>query len=514
MSSTPMTVPVCLQITAANGGSATSPNSKNNMQFSFDIFLMYTPQYGVNGTVYDLSVVTPGMWIGGGVAGYAWKIVSIGGIGTNGDGSTTITVEDVDNYNYLISGSNSYTSPPGNYIIFELNSNGVPVLQGLYNSYVDTSLAPLLPDIISRFANTSPNTQYIDIYQPNHTLLLGDPIWYNSSNITGQPYEKAMNSNAKYTIGVVSNTGVPDLNSFTFKVFGTYYSDVSSFFSETLTPSALSLAAISGVVPGSILYIDTTGTNQYTTTAPADSAIPIWIYLGLDPVTGKETGILMPFGGGAGGGGGGGGTADLSNILDADASDNILTKKISLNYASPTLTITGIGSRFLLQASHPNGSLISNFNFSTSATANAAAATITMSSKFGTTYNPGLFDISGNLLGTTTDTTGFQVVLNSKYTMANIPMIIGTVAYWQGSFLVYSQLKFGNTTGTTNSVQALLTPTLANLNTSTGPNKYGAPLTLSITGLSITSGAFGSARDISTSAPLKYAIQVYLEILN
>jgi len=124
-----------------------------------------------------------------------------------------------------------------------------------------------------------------------------------------------------------------------------------------------------------------------------------------------------------------------------------------------------------------------------------------MSPKFGTTYiakPPG------------TDSTGFSVILNANYTMANIPMIIGTAAYWSSSgTLIYSQLSFGSSVGTTNAIQAKVTATT----TLTTSPTYGSPLTLTISGLSITS-IFTSATNISNAAPLKYALQVYLEILN
>jgi hypothetical protein len=138
--------------------------------------------------------------------------------------------------------------------------------------------------------------------------------------------------------------------------------------------------------------------------------------------------------------------------------------------------------------------MISNFDFTN--------ATVKMSPKFGTSYiakPPGI------------DSTGFSVTLNPNYTMANIPMIIGTAAYWSNSgTLIYSQLSFGSSTGTTNAIQAKVTCTTS---VTTSPT-YGSPLTLTISGLSITSGVFGSASDISTGAPLNYALQVYLEILN
>ena len=503
--------PLCLQLTCINVSSL-APNNSNNV-YQIQVTLpgvgqTYYSQKFQQYLEYTCDDIKPGIWIAGSSAGFAWKVIQR--VSTNGPYDVTINIEDVDNFNVNIDNQNNafggapqLTSTAGLLVAFTVTNDGLPVFSPSYNLYTDSVLPQLAADILSRFNAQNPARQYIDVNQASHTLLIGDPIWYNPTDTTGQPYEKAIGTNAKYTFGIVSNTGVPDANSFTFKVFGTYYTDIGSFFSESITPSAVSLATIPGIVPGSILYIDTTGTNQYTLTAPTDTAIPIWIYLGLDPVTGKETGILMPFGGS---GSGGGGSADLSQIIDADPSGNILTKKITLNYSASKLTITGIGSTFLLKASHPNSA--ANFDFQN--------ANVIMSSNFGTTYIPRyVLDGSGNMSPTPTDGTGFTVILNQKYTMANIPMIVGTVAYWAGTFMIYSQLKFGSSTGTTNSAQALLIPSNPLTSTdSSGNLTYGAPLKLSIAGLSITSGALGSARNMSTTAPLNYAMQVYLEILN
>jgi hypothetical protein len=58
---------------------------------------------------------------------------------------------------------------------------------------------------------------------------------------------------------------------FTFKAFGTYYTDTSIFFGVSPISSYGD--------PGTLLYIDTSGARGYTTTPPTDYDIPIWVYL-------------------------------------------------------------------------------------------------------------------------------------------------------------------------------------------------------------------------------------------
>jgi hypothetical protein len=91
--------------------------------------------------------------------------------------------------------------------------------------------------------------------------------------------------------------------------------------------------------------------------------------------------------------------------------------------------------------------------------------------------------------------------------MLNLPMIIGTVAYWDNSCkkLVYLQVKFGNST-TTNSVRATIMPS-----TPLSSITYGAPLVLKIDGISANS--FSDVDNIS-SHPLNYAIVISLNLIN
>jgi hypothetical protein len=117
-----------------------------------------------------------------------------------------------------------------------------------------------------------------------------------------------------------------------------------------------------------------------------------------------------------------------------------------------------------------------NFNFST--------AVNTIPSEIGT-YTSGGADAST-----------FSITMNSTYYSlgANIPCILGGVAYYNGSTWLYYQLKFGNNTATAN-IRAQITSV--------------APTVIAVDG--ITTSAFASAANDPTSG---YACIIYLSFLN
>lgn len=106
------------------------------------------------------------------------------------------------------------------------------------------------------------------------------------------------------------------------------------------------------------------------------------------------------------------------------------------------------------------------------------------------------------------DSSGFSLTLNPSYNLANFPIIIGTLAYWDVSSnsMIYTQIKFGNS-NSTNAVRATVTRTSALFS-----NNFGGPLTLTVDG--ITSNAFTGVGNISDVNPLNYAIIIYLQIMN
>ena len=145
-----------------------------------------------------------------------------------------------------------------------------------------------------------------------------------------------------------------------------------------------------------------------------------------------------------------------------------------------------------------------NFNFSNDGLTPGAIGDI--SESFGSNYMPGIY-IDNVLTGTSTDTTGFSITLNPIYNMINIPIIMGTIAYWNGQKLNYMQIKFGNSSSS-NAVRAAIVPGPLD-----GSGNYGSPLQLRVDGIS--SNAFSGASNISESiAQLKYALIIYLEVMN
>jgi hypothetical protein len=112
---------------------------------------------------------------------------------------------------------------------------------------------------------------------------------------------------------------------------------------------------------------------------------------------------------------------------------------------------------------------------------------------------------SGFTSGTDTDT--FSIIMNSSYNMDNLPIITGTVAYWDNSAdkMFYMQMKFGNSS-TSNSVVMTIEPT-----TPLNPTGYGTPLKLTLSGITVNS--FSGVANIGAS-PLNYAIVIYLQLNN
>lgn len=274
--------PICLQFSCSSASSYGVNNGNTTFQATFDIksYQTYYDPINFNTLTYTAEDIKVGGWIGANIGGFAWKIIEIKSVTPD---SITVILEDEDNYNQFID-SQGYSGQPQtggySYVYFQLNSDGQPIFTPTMGVFSGSD-SQLVGDLIGRFSDRNPNRQYVDVYQPANTFTVGDPIWLNPS--TGN-YEISTNSNAKYTIGVVSTVGVPSSDWFSYKAFGTYYQDTSRFF------GGLSLSSYGP--KGTFLYIATSGSTKYTSTQPSDVAVPIWIYLGTDSVSGKELGIL------------------------------------------------------------------------------------------------------------------------------------------------------------------------------------------------------------------------------
>lgn len=138
-------------------------------------------------------------------------------------------------------------------------------------------------------------------------------------------------------------------------------------------------------------------------------------------------------------------------------------------------------------------------------------ATKSIPSRFGSGYQAGIY-VNNILTGTGTDTTGFSIMMAPTYNMLKLPIIMGTIAYWDGQKINYMQIKFGNSS-TSNSVRATIVPTnIQEVHPLTNVPTYGSPLQLRIDGIS--SSAFSGVSNISLTAPLNYALVLYLELMN
>jgi hypothetical protein len=143
----------------------------------------------------------------------------------------------------------------------------------------------------------------------------------------------------------------------------------------------------------------------------------------------------------------------------------------------------------LIRASMATGVNAVNFNFLNPTLPNVIPA------KFGSGFTSGL------------DTDTFSITMNTTYNMLNLPIITGTIAYWDNSaeLIRYMQMKFGNS-ATSNSVVMTIEPT-PNVPCDASTN-YSAPLKLTVSG--ITANAFTSVGP----SPLNYAILIYLQLNN
>ena len=203
----------------------------------------------------------------------------------------------------------------------------------------------------------------------------------------------------------------------------------------------------------------------------------------------------LPYGGLQGPPGPAGGTPVLPGIVG-----QVLTctgpNSGDVAWANPFIAL---GNRSIIKIRQSG----TNFDFTNAVT--------TIPSQFGSNYTAGIY-VQNVLTGPGTDTTGFSINMNSIYNMTNLPIIMGTIAYWDGNKINYMQIKFGNSS-TTNAVRATIVPgNILSINPVTSLPTYGAPLQLRIDGIS--SSAFNGVSNISLTTPLNYALIIYLELVN
>jgi hypothetical protein len=117
-------------------------------------------------------------------------------------------------------------------------------------------------------------------------------------------------------------------------------------------------------------------------------------------------------------------------------------------------------------------------------------------------------------VGSGVDSDGFSITLNPIYDMSNLPIITGTVAYWDPTpsptygKMNYIQVKFGDITNN-QAVSMTVEPTTAITGVQTN---LGSPLKLTISG--VTSAICNDSVDNIGTGVLNYAVIVYLQLNN
>ncbi len=434
----------------------------NNYPYEFTVTLDIDSVPNLDQTLpnlqFDASTIYVGQWLLQNT-GFAYMIVQI--VEVVSLATVTVIIRDVDMYNAISDPSqqgSNYPSEGTKMAIFSLSEDGTPIILnttflsgGLQGSWLNDALGKFAYRNFIETYYTLPSEIY---YDSNGVLNTND---YSSYSVGQIVYIGQSGGTGPYKFLPVDVTNISQVE----KAFGTITSlNQPELGNIYVRPFGKVITTLPFTIPGNIgdvLYYDSTdlvnpGTHV-TIVKPTTNPIPLYIKI-------TDTVASVLYGG---------------------------------------LSIGGTGKTFKIQTPISTGS---NFNFSTG----AGGAVVTMNEDFGTAYTP-----INNGAGTA-DTTSFSVTLAPTYNMSNIPMIFGTIAFWNGSQMNYNQLRFGNT-NTTASVQAVIIPTTANMSETTGDTAYGAPLTLTISGISKTS-AFNGATNISSTSPTNYALQLYLQISN
>jgi len=203
---------------------------------------------------YTTSDIIVGDWIANTKNGNALQIKQI--LDTSNDVLVAI-VEDIDRFNTFSDPTQNGQGVIGTGfgVVFTLNDDGFPILEGVPSGYLDSSFQT---DLMSRFEYRNSFKKYIRVNQANHGMNIGDPIILNSDGT----YSKAAgNSTADKLIGIVTSINIPGTSWFTYRPIGTLIQNISP--------------ALPGQ-QGDIIYLGTTA-GTYTNICPTSNAKAIYI---------------------------------------------------------------------------------------------------------------------------------------------------------------------------------------------------------------------------------------------
>ncbi len=213
----------------------------------------------------DPTYIKVGMWVANVAYGVCFEIINI--VSQN---STSIVMDvlDVDNYSGAdgIGGLDPNTQGINtslDTIVFELGDDGLPVLMEIDQSLTNQITANFITDLINRFRSRNYFTSYVRAYQASNTFSQGNFLTITS---TGSYMLSTSSTSTVYdTIGVITSTGIPDTDWFTYRPFGQYLR-ASRILPSLTGPS-------SGI--GKIYYLNSSG--GLTTTAPVSNPYPVYL---------------------------------------------------------------------------------------------------------------------------------------------------------------------------------------------------------------------------------------------
>jgi hypothetical protein len=254
----------------------------------------------------DISV---GDWVGtSNGQGIAYQIV-----GFTNDIPRQYVVADIDGYSKVVLNDQGFNT--GIACIFRVNEDSLPMFSSpsarSFLQQVTSYYEPVqwVSDMLSRFASRNSKTQYVSIYQPlikggpqGKDFIVGESVYINSNGV----FLKSANSlNISDTVGIVTSTGIPYDDWFSFRPSGKYFDNTyKTVLPEGFFPSPERIEQVGGnnvtLTPGMKLYVNPNAGRQYTSVAPTLNPYATWIMID------ATRAIYIA---GSGGGGGGGTTA-------------------------------------------------------------------------------------------------------------------------------------------------------------------------------------------------------------
>lgn len=209
---------------------------------------------------YNALDIKVGDWITD-ISGRALKIIEI----INSDTSEIeFVAEDVDRYNTFtdpfVSGFGGLSSQEC--FIFELSEDGQATLAGLPSGFMSNEAVASLEN---RFFYRNVTSEFVQVYQTNNGLVIGDFITVDLDNTGGYKLVSAQDINM--AVGVVNSIGIPGDDWFTYKPLTEIVNDIDPPLVGNY---------------GDIFYLDPLNPGKVTNVKPEANPKPVYIRLESD----------------------------------------------------------------------------------------------------------------------------------------------------------------------------------------------------------------------------------------